>query len=97
MALKHGPKGSVLTLRGWIDPRTGELLKAQRVTQEQLDAYNGVQMIVEPAPVVEPEPEMELISDNVDLKLFDEPPAPKPKAKKAKKAPKKKKILGLFG
>ena len=53
MALKPGPKGAIPTTRGWVHPRTGELLKSQRITQEQLDEYNGVQMIAEPAPVVE--------------------------------------------
>lgn len=91
MALKPGPKGAIPTLRGWINPQTGELLKSQRITQEQLDEYNGVQMIIEPAPVIEPEPEpeMEMIVD-AEPELIEEP-APKPKKKK------KKKTLGLFG
>lgn len=93
--LKSGPKGAIPTSRGWINPKTGELLKAQKITQEQLDQYNGVQMITEPAPAVEEE----LIIDYQPA-LFDDMPeveeeAPKPKAKK-KKAPKKK-MLGLFG
>jgi len=87
MALKQGPKGAIPTLRGWINPQTGELLKSQRITQEQLDEYNGVQMIVEPAPVIEPEPETELI---VDAENFFEEPAPKPKKKKKSK-------ISLFG
>ena len=93
MAIQHGPKGSVLTIRGWVDPRTGELLKSQRVTQEQLDAYNGVQMIAEPAPVIEPEPqlEMELIVD-AEPELIEEEPATKPKKKKKKRS-----ITNLFG
>lgn len=78
MALKSGPKGAIPTLRGWINPKTGELLKSQRITQEQLDEYNGVQMIAEPAPIIEPEPEPEeeLILDEVVVE------APKPKKKK---------------
>lgn len=88
MALKQGPKGAIPTLRGWINPQTGELLKSQRITQEQLDDYNGVQMIVEPAPVIEPEPETELIVD-AEPELFEEP-APKPKKKKKSK-------ISLFG
>ena len=87
MALKQGPKGAIPTLRGWINPQTGELLKSQRITQEQLDEYNGVQMIVEPAPVIESEPETELI---VDAENFFEEPAPKPKKKKKSK-------ISLFG
>jgi hypothetical protein len=85
MAVRHGPKGAIPTSRGWINPQTGELLKSQRFTQEQLDEYNGVQMLVEPAPVVEPEPEpeMELIDDFTPV--FNEQPAIK--SKKTKKKP----------
>jgi hypothetical protein len=96
-ALKQGPKGAIPTSRGWINPKTGELLKAQKITQEQLDQYNGVQMITEPAPVVEEE----LIID-YEPTLFEDMPEVEveveeetPKAKK-NKAPKKK-VLGLFG
>lgn len=83
--LKKGPKGAVPTTRGWINPQTGELLKSQRITQEQLDEYNGVQVLVEPAPVIEPEtePEMELIDDFTPV--FSEQPAIK--SKKTKKKP----------
>lgn len=35
-------KDAVPTMRGWTHPRTGELLKAQKLTQEQIDEYNGV-------------------------------------------------------
>jgi hypothetical protein len=98
MAVKHGPKGAIPTLRGWIDPKTGELLKSQLFTQEQLDAYNGVQMIAEPSPVIErlfietePEQEMELIVD-AEPKLIEEEPAPKPKKKKKKRS-----VTNLFG
>lgn len=77
----RGPKGAIPTHRGWVHPVSGELLKSQRITQEQLDEYNGVQMIAEPAPVIEPEPEVEeeLILDSVAE-------LPKPKKKKKKKS-----------
>lgn len=88
MALKAGPKGAIPTHRGWINPRTGELLKSQRITQEQLDEYNGVQMLVEPAPAIEPEFEEPVI--DFEPEIVEE--APKPK-----KTRKKKKTLGLFG
>ena len=96
MAVKHGPKGAIPTLRGWVDPRTGELLKSQRFTQEQLDEYNGVQMIAEPAPlltrgVIYDEPEMELIAD-AEPEFIEEEPAPKPKKKRKKRS-----ISNLFG
>ena len=95
MALKQGPKGAIPTLRGWINPKTGELLKSQRITQEQLDEYNGVQMIAEPAPIVEQEVIVEpTLFEDIPEDHIDE--EPKPKAKKKKRAPKKK-VLGLFG
>lgn len=36
------------TRRGWVDPRTGELLKAQRISDIDIMEYNGVpQQVVE--------------------------------------------------
>tara|TARA_B100000214_G_C23804860_1_gene552135 strand:- start:440 stop:787 length:348 start_codon:yes stop_codon:yes gene_type:complete len=55
-------KNAVPTLNGWRDPRTNELLKAQSMTQEQVDAYTGV---VE-QPVMKKSPKAEV------------PPMPKP-------------------
>jgi hypothetical protein len=46
MAIK-GPKGAIPTLKGWVSPK-GELLKAQKMTQEQIDEWNGKG---KPAPV----------------------------------------------
>lgn len=37
-----GPKGAEPTARGWINPKTGELLKSQRITQVQIDEWHGV-------------------------------------------------------
>jgi len=79
-----GPKGSMPTTRGWIDPKTGHLLKGQRITQEQLDDYNGVQMIAEPfIPEVEEVTYEEPIEEEI--------------IQKAPKKKKKSKRLGLFG
>lgn len=44
-----GPKGAVPTTRGWVDPNSGELLKSQKISQTQIDVWNGVTT----APVVE--------------------------------------------
>ena len=41
-------KNAVPTPNGWQDPRSGELLKSQRIGQADIDAYNGV---TAPAPV----------------------------------------------
>lgn len=80
-----GPKGAIPTHRGWVHPQSGELLKSQRITQEQLDNYNGVQMIVEPAPVME----MPEVEDDLEL-ILDGPieieETPKPKKKKKKRS-----------
>lgn len=90
MAIKRiagvaGPKGAIPTAKGWVHPKTGELLKSQRITQEQLDAYNGVQVLAEPTIVEVAEPEIEEVEEIVE--------APKPK----RKAKAKKKKLSLFG
>ena len=55
-------KNAVPTLNGWRDPRTNELLKAQSMTQEQVDAYTGV--VEQPVMKKSPRPET--------------PPMPKP-------------------
>jgi len=44
-----GPKNAIPTLKGWVSPK-GELLKAQRITQAQIDEWYGKE---EPAPVME--------------------------------------------
>ena len=49
MALR-GPKGAVPTTKGWVHPKTGELLKVQKITQQQIDEWHGV-----PAEVVQQE------------------------------------------
>jgi hypothetical protein len=49
----RGPKGAKPTLRGWVNPKTGELLKSQRISQADIDEWNGVA----PQPAPSPEPE----------------------------------------
>ena len=34
-----GPKGACPTTRGWIDPTTSELLKAQKISQADVDSW----------------------------------------------------------
>lgn len=48
MAIK-GPKGAHPTTRGWVNPRTGELLKSQRITEGQINEWHGISPAVEPA------------------------------------------------
>lgn len=44
-------KDAIPTARGWTHPRTGELLKAQKLSEQQIDEYNGVFGKPEAAPV----------------------------------------------
>jgi len=44
---------AVATTRGWTHPRTGELLKSQRMSQGEADAHNGIAPIVEEVEVEE--------------------------------------------
>ena len=49
-------KNAKATVKGWVNPKTGELLKAQKMTQEQADELNGVVVAPEPEPIAEPAP-----------------------------------------
>jgi len=44
---------AVATTRGWTHPKTGELLKSQRMSQGEADAHNGIVPIVEEVKVKE--------------------------------------------
>jgi len=79
MAIK-GPKNSTPTSKGWVCNKTGELLKAQRISQVDIDEFNGV-FPREPEPVVIVEPVIveEQVSEEAEI-LVEE--APKPKKKK---------------
>lgn len=93
MAIK-GPKNATPTLRGWVSSK-GELLKAQKISQAQLDEYFGAAPVAAPAPqlLTEAEPTIELPVEPteellIDQTLFpiDDPVdvAPKSAAKKTK-------------
>jgi len=100
MAIKRiagvaGPAGSIPTARGWIHPKTGELLKSQRITQEQLDEWNGVQVLAEPV-IHDPEPAIDAIDEIIEdeeaeTEIVEETPKPKKKSKKQSKK------FSLFG
>lgn len=52
-----GPKGAIPTAKGWVSPK-GELLKSQRITQAQIDEWNGVKsgpVTLTESPVTEEE------------------------------------------
>lgn len=44
---------AVATTKGWTHPKTGELLKSQRMSQQEADAHNGIAHIVEEVEVEE--------------------------------------------
>lgn len=41
---------AVPSLQGWVDPETDELLTSTKITQEQIDEFNGVS---QPQPLAE--------------------------------------------
>jgi len=43
-------KGAIPTARGWVNPKTKELLKAQKISQEQLDEYFGKAVVTTATP-----------------------------------------------
>lgn len=48
-----GPRGAEPTQRGWINPRTGELLKSQKIGQKDIDEWYGRPAEVTAVPAVE--------------------------------------------
>lgn len=47
-----GPKGSVPTHRGWVHPKSGELLKRQKLSSEFIAEWHG-HTTPAPAPVMQ--------------------------------------------
>lgn len=54
MAIR-GPKNAIPTTRGWVNPKTGELLKSQKITIDQIAEWHGnpVPQTLHEAPAVE--------------------------------------------
>jgi hypothetical protein len=62
------PKNAIPTLRGWVHPRTGELLKAQKMTEAQVDAYWAEQVSEPAAPqMLNESPSVERTLDNSEV------------------------------
>ena len=61
-----GPKNAYPTNRGWVHEKTGELLKAQKITDAQIQEWIGVPPAPEPAPVVE-EPVEEVVVEETPV------------------------------
>lgn len=63
----RGPKNATPTPRGWINPKTGELLKVQRLTDAQIAEWYGVDPV---EPIEQPTPalveEDEWVAEDVD-------------------------------
>lgn len=57
-------KDAVPTPRGWTHPRTGELLKAQKLTEQQIAEYNGT--FTSPTTLTEsPTTEQEFVQEHL--------------------------------
>lgn len=54
MQIKKGPKGAHPTPRGWVNAK-GELLKSQRITEEQIAEWNEK---MNPTPKAKPRPQI---------------------------------------
>jgi len=54
MQIKKGPKGAHPTPRGWVNAK-GELLKSQRITEEQIAEWNEK---MNPTPKAKPQPKI---------------------------------------
>ena len=55
-----GPKGSIPTHRGWVHPKTGELLKRQKLSSAFIAEWHGHST---PAPAPEPAPVMQTLHE----------------------------------
>ena len=64
---------AIPTLKGWKHHIRPEILKPAKLTQEQIDEYNGVQVLVEaePAPIA-PTATMLTSNDNIYVDVDDD-------------------------
>ena len=46
MAIK-GPKNAFPTPKGWVHEKTGELLKAGKIMQSDIDAWHGIEEVAQ--------------------------------------------------
>ena len=60
----QGPKGSHPTTRGWIDPKTGELLKSQKIPESFIAEFFGERVEAAAPPPPPPEPVSHVMSDD---------------------------------
>ena len=62
-------KNAIPTTRGWVHPKTGELLKAQKMSQDKVDQLLGVE---QPAPKIEEVDDVVYGAPTEDLVIDDE-------------------------
>lgn len=61
-------KDAIPTARGWTHPRTGELLKAQKLSEQQIAEYNGETITSAPVTLTEsPTTEEEFAAEHIEL------------------------------
>ena len=66
-------KGAVPTPQGWRDARTNELLKAMKISPEDIDAFYGKVPVVEPEIVdTTPPPVVEDVADEEEGDVYAE-------------------------
>ena len=83
-------KNGTATPRGIVD-KNGKLLKSKRMSQEEIDAFNGVEKKAAPKPA--PAPVVEEPAPVVEVKEVEVTEAPKKKTSRKKKGGMK----SLFG
>lgn len=66
-----GPKGAIPTVKGWTHPKTGELLKSQKITQSQIDEWFGIDLIANPIEITEPPAQMGYFEDEPEAEEED--------------------------
>ena len=63
-------KDAIPTARGWTHPRTGELLKAQKLSEEQIAEYNGETITTAPVTLTEsPTTEEEFAAEHIEYEI----------------------------
>ena len=69
-------KDAIPTPRGWTHPRTGELLKAQKLSEQQIAEYNGETITTAPVTLTEsPTTEEEFAAEHIHIEtvnVYDE-------------------------
>lgn len=66
-------KDAIPTPRGWTHPRTGELLKAQKLSEQQIAEYNGEAVTTAPVTLTEsPTTAEEFAAEHIEVEIEEE-------------------------